>query len=409
LKVLDRIGLASDTVEEDLASVDSLEAVVLPSIRDRRLVLHTIAGQCLNVKCYRGFAPADILSAISQPDVYFQYSNPEGTQRDLSADKARKAYEYMAIRRNRSKQDLRFFTEVVLNVRSADVISLRHLKNGIARITIYLDRLNDNPEDPDISRVEGNHRLAYARGTNMLSPLSIPISFCLTVGIPKLMEARLFRDINSNQRPMNTSHLDNIELQLHRGGSEHAKEHTRIADMLASDPKSPFLDLVYRGGRRLIGTRFVISLRTLGNLSRLFVLRSDKLGELSFEEQYAVIRSYWNSIAKVFPREWNDGSNGYLMMKSAGLSALTMLGARLFDDLSLLGRLDDLENSLTPLRRNVNWKIKGPLQGLNGLGGANIIYRKYLAPSVESLGGSTNGSLKRQIRKLMNQETLRAT
>ena len=400
--MLDRIGLAGDVVEEEMASVDSLDAVVLPHLHSRKLVLQTIAGQCLNVECYRGFAPADVLSSISQPDVYFQYSNPEGTQRDLSIDKARKAYEYMAIRRNRSKQDLRFFTEVVLNVRNPDVISVRQLRDGIARVTIFLDRLSDSPEDPDISRVEGNHRLAYARGTSSLQPLSIPISFCLTVGIPKLMEARLFRDINSNQRPMNTSHLDNIELQLHRSGSEQAKEHTRIADMLANDPKSPFLDLVYRGGKRLVGTRFVISLRTLGNLSRLFVLRSDKLGELNFEEQYAVIRSYWDFVSKVFPKEWNDGTNAYLMMKSAGLSALTMLGARLFDDLTLLGKLDELENSLLPLRRTVNWKVKGPLQGLNGLGGANIIYRKHLLPCVEKMDASANGSLKRQIKKLMN-------
>jgi len=400
--MLDRIGLAADTVEEEMASVDTLETVVLPQVHSRKLVLETIAGRCLNVECYRGFAPANILSAISQPDVYFQYSNPEGTQRDLSTDKARRAYEYMAIRRNRSQQDLRFFTEVVLNVRNPDVIDVRLQKNGLARITVFLERLSDSPEDPDISRLEGNHRLAYARGTKNLSPVAIPISFCLTVGITKLMEAKLFRDINSNQRPMNTSHLDNIELQLHRDGSEQAKEHTRLADMLANDPKSPFLDLVYRGGRRLIGTRFVISLRTLANLSRLFTLRSEKLGELSFEEQYAVIRSYWGLVSEVFPEEWNDNNNSYLMMKSAGLSALAMLGARLFDDLALLGRLDELKVTLQPLRRTVNWKVKGPLQGLNGLGGATIIYRKHLAPVTENIGGSGNGSLKKQISKLIS-------
>jgi DGQHR domain-containing protein len=399
--MLDRIGLARDAVEEEMVTVDSLYSVILPQMRSRKLVLTTIAGRCLNVDCYRGFAQADVLSAISQPDVYFQYSNPEGTQRDLSINKARQTYEYMAIRRNKSQKDLRFFTEVVLNVRNLDIVDVRILKNGTARITIFLDRLSDNPEDPDISRVEGNHRLAYARGTKSLDALEVPISYCLLVGIPKLMEAKIFRDINSNQRPMNTSHLDNLELQLSGQGSEHAQTHTRIADMLAKDPKSPFLDLVYRGGRKQIGTHFAVSLRTLANLSRLFMIRSDNVSALSFEEQYGVIRSYWQCVSEVFPREWNDTRNRYLMMKSAGLSALTMLGARLFDDLSLLGKLEDVGDSLLSLQKRVNWKANGPLQGLNGLGGANIIYRKYLAPHLDTFSGVNNGALKGQIRRFI--------
>ena len=399
--MLDRIGLARDAVEEEMVMVDSLQSIVMPQIKSRKLVLTTIFGRCLNVDCYRGFAQANLLSAISQPDVYFQYSNPEGTQRDLSVEKARRAYQYMAIRRNRSQQDLRFFTEIVLNVRNPDVIDVRHLKNGTTRLTIFLDRLSDNPEDPDISRVEGNHRLAYARGSKSLGAIDIPISFCLLLGIPKLMEAKIFRDINSNQKPMNTSHLDNIELQLHDNGSGEAQTHVRIADILATDPKSPFLDLVYRGGRRQIGTHFAVSLRTLANLSRLFALRSDNLAGLTFEEQYGVIRSYWQGVSDVFPREWNDTRNNYLMMKSAGLSALTMLGARLFDDLSLLGRLENFRDCLASLGKKVNWKVRGPLQGLNGLGGANIIYRKHLAPHLDAFAGKSNGALKTQIRQLI--------
>ena len=75
-----------------VSPVDSLGSVVLPQIRERKIVLQTIAGRCLNVECFRGFARADFLSSISQPDVYFQYSNPEGTQRDLSVEKAHRAY-----------------------------------------------------------------------------------------------------------------------------------------------------------------------------------------------------------------------------------------------------------------------------------------------------------------------------
>src|SRR5260370_16048027 len=66
-----------------------------------------------------------------------------------------------------------------------------------------------------ISRVDGNHRLYYADGAESgYSRIEKIVSFCLAYDLSRDEEIQLFRDINDNQRPMNTSHLDRIEIML---------------------------------------------------------------------------------------------------------------------------------------------------------------------------------------------------
>ena len=63
-----------------------------------------------------------------------------------------------------------------------------------------------------ISRVDGNHRLYYAGGNFQgFPPIEKEVSFCLAFKLTLEEEIILFRDINDNQRRMNTNHL--IELK----------------------------------------------------------------------------------------------------------------------------------------------------------------------------------------------------
>ncbi len=86
--------------------------------------------------------------------------------------------------------------------------------NGYGALDIHISAIRNSPEIK-ISRVDGNHRLQFADGKSDGFPrLEKIVSFCLALEISKEQEIKLFRDINNNQRRMNTSHLDNIDLRL---------------------------------------------------------------------------------------------------------------------------------------------------------------------------------------------------
>ena len=317
-----------ESSEEELEEVESLLPEILPEIASRRLELMTLKGKCLNVDCYRGYAPAFVLSAVSQPDVYDQASNKTGTQRDLSAAKAKDAHAYMNAGNADPSKDLRFLPEVILNVRNPDVIEIEDLGNNLSRIYADLEDLTDNLEDPDICRVEGNHRLAYAHGDGKrLHPITESISFCLTIGIPKLMEAKLFRDINDNQKKMNTSHLDNLDLRLEEGGGPAVEEFVRIADKLANDGASPFCNNIFYGGRKKRGAKFLFTLRALGSFVKLMLNQSKKLSSLDSEEQYIVIRAYWGgkSLQNCFRRSGQTARTIYWPALACSLSQWPVL------------------------------------------------------------------------------------
>ena len=118
----------------------------------------------LDQECYRGSAPMAHLALISQPDIFDQFNNPEGLQRDLSVSHANGAYDYAA-----GKSDPawpRAFPEVVLNVRNKRAVDIEPAQHG-SDGNLYRMRFNAEkakPGDIVVSRVDGNHRLFYARG-----------------------------------------------------------------------------------------------------------------------------------------------------------------------------------------------------------------------------------------------------
>jgi len=180
------------------------------SVHDSTNILEiaVIRGKVLGVTVLRGYARICDLASVSKPDIYDQRNNPTGTQRDLNPRHARAAYEYV------KNRDLAFWPEVFLCARIREAIeylpSDSDPKMGILRINLDVAR---NPESIAISRVDGNHRLHYADGSEKgFEPIERSVSFCLAYDLALEEEITLFRDINNNQRRMNTSHLDNIHI-----------------------------------------------------------------------------------------------------------------------------------------------------------------------------------------------------
>ena len=234
-----------------------------------------VRAKVLGVRVYRGFANLADLADVPKADIYDQQKNPRGTQRDLNAAHARQAYEYV------KNGDLGFWPEVFLCARKRDVITFYPSQESPDLGVLEIDlKAIERSGTISISRVDGNHRLHYGDGKQSgYSRIEKLVSFCLAYGLSREEEIQLFKDINDNQRRMNTSHLDRIEVRL--TPEEELKSRNPelyIAQQLGRDSKSPFHGRVYEGGKKLVGVD--IPLRGLKTGIEYMLSRSTQLPHL---------------------------------------------------------------------------------------------------------------------------------
>lgn len=333
------------------------------------LKIRVIKGKVLGVSVYRGYAKLSDLSRISKADIYDQKTNPTGTQRDLSPKHAREAYQYV------KDHDLGFWSEVLLCARDSRVIVFKPSSASPDWGTLIIDlKATQKSDGIAISRVDGNHRLHYAGGDHSGYPaIDKVVSFCLAYDLSLDNEIVLFRDINANQKAMNTSHLDNIEARL--TGEDKLKiqnPELYIAEKLGSDPESPIFDRVWKGGKKPPGA--LIPLSTLHSGITYMLSRPTKLTALRDPDaEYKVIRNYFSAVKRWQPDAWTNPGK-YLLLRGAGLWGICFVGAEVIDRV-LSANKYGLEDMLKVLRsgKTWDWTNKGDFQGLSGRGGASKI------------------------------------
>lgn len=332
-----------------------------------------IRGKVLGVNVYRGYAPLGKLTDISQADIYDMVNNPQGTQRDLSPKHARDAYEYV------KNTDLGFWPEVFLCARKNDVITFTPVSEDYPEMGILEIDLKKISKSKNIiiSRVDGNHRLNYGNGIEKgFSRIDKDVSFCLAYDLKKDEEIQLFKDINKNQKAMNTSHLDKIEVRL--SPEEELKRRTPdlfIAQKLSSDSTSALHGRIYEGGKKPVGVE--IPLRGLRTGIQYMLSRSTQLPRLpDAEAQYRVIKNYFGAVKQWQPKAWAE-SKEYIILRGAGLWSISFLGAQVIDR-ALLNNKFDVSSMLEILKsgREWDWSNKGSFKGLSGRGGALEISNK---------------------------------
>jgi DGQHR domain-containing protein len=343
------------------------------------LRMPAVRARVLGVQVYRGFAKLADLADVSKADVYDQSSNPTGTQRDLNPAHARQAYEYV------KNRDLGFWPEVFLCARKKDVVTFYPATEempDLGILEIDVDAVKAGPGIA-ISRVDGNHRLYYADGAESgYSRIEKMISFCLAYDLSPEEEIQLFKDINDNQRPMNTSHLDKIEIML--TPEELLKKRNPelyIAQRLSHDSASPFHGRVFEGGRKPVGAD--VPLRGLKTGIEYMLSRSTQLPHLDdAEAQYRVIRNYFEAVKKWQPKAWSTPRE-YIMLRGSGLWAICFIGAQVIDRALMQGQFK-ATNMLSILRsgKDWDWGKKGDFKGLGGRAGAleiaNRVTKKLL-------------------------------
>ncbi|MBN8816575.1 MAG: DGQHR domain-containing protein [Sphingomonas sp.] len=362
-----------------------------------KITVPVVVATVMGLRVARGYARICDLADMSRPDIYDAVKNPTGTQRDLSPKHARDAYEYV------KEEDVGFFPEVFLALRDPSAVSLKltNTANGFGALEVHISAIRNSP-DIKISRVDGNHRLQFADGKSDGFPrLEKVVSFCLALEISKEQEIKLFRDINNNQRRMNTSHLDNIDLRL-AGAQVIARRDPAlyIARKLRDDNDSVLRGKVYDGGRTDV-TKF-IPLRTLKTGLEYMLSRPTRLTSLDdVDIQAAVIKNYFAALKAWEPEAWASPKD-YLMLRGAGLWGVCFLGANVID--RALGRGKYKTSDMTAILRSGSdwdWSKGGDFQGYSGRGGALKISDLVTG----ELEDSSGGSLKSLIQKIASEIT----
>lgn len=331
------------------------------------LIIPAIRGRVLGVNAYRGFAKLCDLADISRADVYDQKKNPQGTQRDLSVSHARDAYEYVKTR------DLGFWPEVFLCARDRKVISFTPLSDespDLGMLQLNLEQI-EKSRAIAISRIDGNHRLHFADGKQKgYTRLEKMASFCLAFDLNRDDEIQLFKDINKNQKPMNTSHLDGIEVRLTPEESLKRREpELFIAKKLGTDEKSPFFSRIYDGGAK--GDAVDIPIRSVKTGIEYMLSRTVQLPRLDdAEAKYRVIRNYFSAFKDWQPKSWSEPKN-YITLRGAGFWAVCFIGAQVIDRALLQGKFDTASMlAILKSGRDWDWSKSGDFKGYSGRGGA---------------------------------------
>jgi DGQHR domain-containing protein len=334
-----------------------------------------LVGPSLNMTVIRGFAPIHHLAIPSAPDIFDGMDNPTGTQRDLNRKHARESMAYaVEAAAVGPSEDPRTFPEVLLNVRDSAVITVMDIEHPdeaidfsslqdfedtdlpaqvLVRIDLDALQLPLTAVNPQISRVDGNHRLSgfdelviQAQENDEFDLSDFPtVSFAMSVGLNDLQEAKLFRDINGNTKKMETDHL--LQINIRSTGETNLKASQSLddralwlAEALTREGRA-FHARVFKGGakegvKKAYGGTPPLRFNTLRRSMKILLqhapsvdagLRSAEAADAQLE----ILDRFWKAVARVFPDAWDDKRN-FMLLQTVGLDGMSTYGGALLDE-----------------------------------------------------------------------------
>jgi DGQHR domain-containing protein len=381
-----------------------------------------LVGETLNLLCLRGFGRLDELASISAPDVYDMVDNPNGTQRALKRKHAAECVEYaMESQALPPEEDPRFFPEILLNARDANIIEIYNLADP-AQLWEF-DSFSDLPEiensfvglrvnvtemeypqrrkSPQISRVDGNHRLhGIDQALRVMADEENedsdnverdhdfpPAAFSMLLRLDPLQEAKLFRDINGEHEGMEVAHLDTIQIRTTE--AEVLRTHPQHRALwLASElikPGRAFENKVFMGGARegakKLGLAPPIRINSLKSTLQLQLRSSPRVAAQFKDEPEVLLRivdNFWKAVAKTFPEAWNN-KRDFILLQAIGLGAFAKFGGALLDKCFEEEAVDeaDFERYLAPVANSVSL-ARSEYPGIAGAGGQQLVADRLL-------------------------------
>ena len=365
-------------------------------------------GRNLNLLSIRGFARLDELAIISGPDTQNDFENPEGTQRPLANKHSLEALQYaLEALILDPAMDARAFPEVILNARNTNAVQFYDLSNketieeslealipnGLVGVRIALDQIEFpvQPYSPDISRVDGNHRLEAAQLSIEAEPdiqnyPSVP--FSMHVGLSKLQERKIFRDINFNHKKMDANIIKAIDVTNAAEDGSMLPRPLLIAAQLR-DKGRAFEDMVLMGGgdkeyKNLHGRKAPLKINMLVGAVKATLDSSNQLKanfDRSPDVQLDCIDTFWRAVKETIPEMWTD-TKTYLLFTTVGLNAMSQWAGTLID-LAIATRLEDSEEfyaaHIMAAKESVSFvKKDASNEGLAGQAGVKVFFTRLV-------------------------------
>jgi DGQHR domain-containing protein len=405
--------------------------MTIPTYGKTLLIKNCVIGPNLNLMSVIGFAGLDVLADISSADEYDQIDNKFGTQRPLKSAHAREASEYAfgAVSAN-ANADPRAFSEVILNARDAELVKVyrdgrlldfRSVDSGSGNTTVVDLEINlellSYPQPkfgPQISRVDGNHRLSAIPPIGDRDGVEFPsIPFALFVDLTSDQERKLFRDINGTQVKVNTAHLSQIHIALEgdRAILDPGSRSLWVTKKLAS-PGFAFQEMVYMGGakagiKKATGSTPPINLNSLdsmvketlrgleGILVELFPedkVDSARAGDvddfedllMNGEKLANLLNRFWVAVKDAFPEAWQDKRN-HILLQSIGLMGTSKLASEVIRELVREQRVDPSAFAMEIRKiKSAGFSYdKGQYSGFAGGAGAQKVFTQLIEKRAE--------------------------
>jgi DGQHR domain-containing protein len=376
----------------------------------------------LNLWTLRGSAPLDRISIISSPDVYDPETNIGGTQRPLERKRTVELLDY-ALGSDMDQELPRAFPEVLLNVRDRSAIQVYDLSDpkrsldfdsweGIrpdeearvvgVRIPVQVLQFPKPEISPQISRVDGNHRLsgmdqAVLEYLKSDEPSRAPnVTFSLFVGLTTEEERRLFNVVNSKQKAVEAALLETQSYNLLTDEQRILPKNmaSHLAYILSHDGGA-FDEVIFSGGSKVgskrRGLKHILKVNTLRTTAdyQLKSLPSTWRARLLEDPAMlsALVNNYWLAIKYLFPEAWDDKKN-YILMQTIGLTALAKLWGEsivvdVLNNSAHKGKqVQDFVPYLDPIRERGllrkdyrDGKNQLPYDGIAGIAGADKVLR----------------------------------
>jgi DNA sulfur modification protein DndB len=315
------------------------------------VVLDCILGSCAQRRVLLGFAPANVLHAISFADVLDEDTG-RGYQRRFNAQHSLDFRRY--IRRDTSATIPLTFN---LRPRTDDAWRLVEVSGRKAKLRILEDA------GKVLAQVDCQHRLGH------LSDLAIELPFMCFLGLSEREEMEVFSVINSKAKGLSTSLLDFHDAQLSRDLAADRPE-LFIALFLKNDPRSPWYHQLDLGGASTSGMTRRASLRTVQKAIKRFLAKTKINRTQTIEIAAHVVLEFWAATAVAMPEEWSNPRK-HLVTKGIGVYALMDIAADLYNEAALGQTCNKryFAAALADFVGEFDWSTEGPLKGLGGEGG----------------------------------------
>jgi DGQHR domain-containing protein len=330
------------------------------------VIFDGIIGHSAGREVFLGFAPANLLHAISFADVLDEETG-RGYQRRFNAAHSLDFRKYI-------QQDRSATPPLTFNARERSDGAWRLERDMPPRARLVISSATTKI----FAQVDCQHRLGH------LNDLGLELPFMCFLGLSERDEMEVFNTINSKAKGLSTSLLDFHDSRL---ATDLAAERPElfIAIHLKNNPESPWFHQINLGGKATSGLTRRASLRTLQTAIKRFLASTKILQRQRPEVVAQMVLDFWAAIALLLPDAWSNPRKT-LLCKGVGVYALMGIAGDLVNEAGGAS-VDKLyfRNKLADFIQEIDWSNAGPISGLGGEAGV----RNALG-IIRSLRGKSN-------------------